>query len=162
MEKAIATDHDNPVIRGSGIGLAQNIIGCEFLYKLLPADTKSGLTVWEMTVAPGVGVPPHIHTHEDEAFYVIEGDLVIEAEGAAPQRLGPGSFCFGPRGVRHAFHNDGPVAAKILVISTPATSLVEMFTAMDKAARIAGGMPAIDKVMTIAAKHGVEMFLPSV
>jgi uncharacterized cupin superfamily protein len=41
------------------------------------------------------GAPAHTYTREDEAFYVLSGEVLIEVEGAAdPLRLGPGEWIF--------------------------------------------------------------------
>ena len=52
----------------------------------------------EGRIPSGSGVPPHTHTHEDEAFYVLAGEIMLDsADRPAPLRLGAGSFFFGPR-----------------------------------------------------------------
>ena len=43
----------------------------------------------------------HQHEAEDEFFYVLEGTLVIEIEGAEPVRLAPGQGVTVPRGRMH-------------------------------------------------------------
>jgi mannose-6-phosphate isomerase-like protein (cupin superfamily) len=43
----------------------------------------------------------HQHDDEDEFFLVLEGELVIEVEGADTVRLGPHQGYTVPRGVRH-------------------------------------------------------------
>jgi oxalate decarboxylase/phosphoglucose isomerase-like protein (cupin superfamily) len=50
----------------------------------------------------GMGSEPHTHTNEDEAWYVLEGELSLEvghSKIVAPQ----GSFVLGPKGVQHIF-----------------------------------------------------------
>ena len=37
------------------------------------ADTGGAYCLLEMSLAPGIGVPRHIHTREDEAYYVLSG-----------------------------------------------------------------------------------------
>jgi quercetin dioxygenase-like cupin family protein len=36
---------------------------------------------------PGSGVPPHTHTHEDEAFYVLAGEIILDSADR-PHRCG--------------------------------------------------------------------------
>jgi quercetin dioxygenase-like cupin family protein len=149
-----------PVIRGPGIGPSHNVVGATHIYKLLPAEAGGALAAWEVIVEPGAGAPPHRHADEEEAFYVVEGSIVIAAGVGPAQRLGPGSFFFSPRGVPHAFHNDGRSRAKLLVLASPATGLVQMFGEMDEAATAAGGMAPLAEIVDIAARHGVAILPP--
>src|SRR5829696_3198329 len=67
-------------------------------------DTGGRLTVYEILFPPGSGPPLHVHEREDEAFYVIEGNLSVrmgDEEFEAPT----GSFVFQPRGIPHAFRS---------------------------------------------------------
>jgi quercetin dioxygenase-like cupin family protein len=66
--------------------------------------------------APGSSV--HIHRLTDEAFYVLEGTFGFQVgketiEGSA------GTFVFAPKGTEHAFWNQGPTAARMLVTMSP-------------------------------------------
>jgi len=70
-------------------------------------------------VIPGQGPPPHTHRNEDEAFYVLEGELDILV-GLKKMRVTAGTFIFVPRGVVHAFDNAGTAPAKLLLIFSPA------------------------------------------
>ena len=59
-------------------------------------------------VPPGVVAPPHVHENEEEAFFVLEGDLVFwlgQEEIEAP----PGTYVYIPPGVQHGFRCDSPV-----------------------------------------------------
>jgi quercetin dioxygenase-like cupin family protein len=150
-----------PVLRGPQIGPRHDILGAAHLYKLLPAESGSTLAVIEATIEPGVGAPPHRHADEDEAFYVISGAIVATLDDNVPRRLEAGSFFLAPRGVPHSFHNERPEPAKLLVIANPGSGLVHMFGAIDEAGRHAGGMPAIEEVVAICAKHGVTILPPA-
>jgi quercetin dioxygenase-like cupin family protein len=95
--------------------------------------------------------PAHTHTGEDEAFWVLSGEVVIEVEGAAdPLRLGPGGFLFAPRHRRHAYRNIATVAAHLLVFAIPDTGLDRMFTAFDTARKYTARVPTIDTLAAIA------------
>ncbi len=63
--------------------------------------------------------PPHVHTREDESFYVMEGTVTFQL-GDRIFKGAPGSFVFGPKGIVHKFSNPEPEPAKLLVISSPA------------------------------------------
>ncbi|TIM23727.1 MAG: cupin domain-containing protein [Mesorhizobium sp.] len=122
--------------------------------------TAGSFSLWESVVPPGAGVPPHIHAREDEAFYVLSGELVIEFEGdSAPRRVAPGGFFFGARGRRHAVRNDADKPARVLVFCAPSCGLDQMFAELDAAT--GAGMPEMAKVVAIAAKYGVTIEAPA-
>src|SRR5579864_1315465 len=72
-------------------------------------DTRDAYALAERTT-----LPREVHTHADqeEAFYVIDAELIVEAEGNTT-RLGAGSFALIPRGLphRHVIAQGGRVLA---------------------------------------------------
>ncbi len=91
------------------------------VYAILAEGEQTGgqYTLVEALVPPDSGPPLHTHTREDEAFYVLEGELTVTIAGR-PHVLTPGGFAFGPRNVEHTFRNTGRVLARMLVWITPA------------------------------------------
>lgn len=149
-----------PFFREPETGSTLNILGITHIYKATGAETGGSLSFWEAIVQPGAGAPPHTHSHEDEAFYVLSGELVIEMEGEpAPRRLAPGGFFFGARGRRHAIRNVGDEPARVLILCTPSCGLDQMFAELDAAS--ATGMPEIGQLIAIAAKYGVTIEPPA-
>ena len=73
-----------------------------------------------ITMQPGrAGPAPHTHEGEDDAFYVLEGELTFilgEDEIAAPA----GTFVLVPPDVVHTFANRSAAPARILNIHAPA------------------------------------------
>ena len=69
-------------------------------------------------VPPLADTPLHVHTNEDELFYALEGEHVIQV-GDEEHRIGPGETAFGPRGVPHAQRRVVPAAGRILIAVTP-------------------------------------------
>jgi len=82
-------------------------------------DTGGAFTLVEVEFGPGSGPPPHFHRHENEAFYVLDGQ-VDALDGDRRIRTGPGSFVWMPKGSHHAFKNTGSTWAKILLMFSPA------------------------------------------
>jgi mannose-6-phosphate isomerase-like protein (cupin superfamily) len=152
----------SPVVRQPGEGPRHNVLGATHLYKALAAETGGSLSVFEETIPPGVGAPPHTHSREDEAFYVVAGEMTFEIEGRdTPLQLGAGGFVLAPRGSRHAFRNESTVDAKMLVLALPGAGLEQMFGAFDEALRRAdGGLPPEAEIMAIAARNGVSVEPP--
>jgi mannose-6-phosphate isomerase-like protein (cupin superfamily) len=71
-------------------------------------------------LAPGfASLPPHIHEHEDEAAYVLEGQLLVRL-GSSERLLGPGDFMLLPRGILHAQSNPGREPVRFLALLVPA------------------------------------------
>jgi quercetin dioxygenase-like cupin family protein len=149
-----------PFVRAPAAGSTLNVLGVTHIYKATGAETAGSFSLWEDVVPPGAGVPPHSHTHEDEAFYVLSGELLIEFEGEpAPQRVGPGGFFFAARHKCHAYRNVGDQPARMLVLCTPSCGLDQMFAELEAAT--ARGMPAIETLAAITAKYGVTIGRPA-
>src|SRR3712207_4379938 len=80
-------------------------------------DSAFSMVEWTLeTGAPGSSV--HIHRVTDEAFYVLEGTFGFQlgeetVEGSA------GAFVFAPKGIEHAFWNQGPSLARMLLMISP-------------------------------------------
>lgn len=152
MDSKVATTE--PFVREPASGSTLTVLGITHIYKAMGKHTAGSFSLWEAVIPPGVGAPPHTHDREDEAFYVLEGELLMEFEGApAPRRLGPGGFFFGARRRRHAFRNVGAQLARALVLTTPSCGLDEMFAELEAAT--AHRTPPIEELAAIAAKYGV-------
>jgi mannose-6-phosphate isomerase-like protein (cupin superfamily) len=150
------------IARCAGDGLAINVLGAPYVFKAASTETGNSFCCIEGRIPPGSGVPPHTHTHEDEAFYVLAGEIILDsADRPAPLRLGAGSFFFGPRGRQHSFRNESTVEARILVLCLPGAGIEQMFMEMDAAGRRNAGAPAMDEALSIAARAGVMIAAPS-
>lgn len=149
-----------PFVRAPTTGSTLNVLGVTHIYKALGTETGGSFSLWEAIFPPGAGAPPHTHTREDEAFYVLKGELVVEIEGEPqPIRVAPGGFFFGARNRRHAVRNPGHAAARALILSAPSVGLDRMFAELDAAT--AAGRPDFAKLMAIAAKYGVILERPA-
>jgi mannose-6-phosphate isomerase-like protein (cupin superfamily) len=80
-------------------------------------DSGGAMTVLE-EVPPMVDTPLHVHSREDELFYIVEGEHVITL-GQREHRLGPGEAIFAPRGIPHAQRRVEPGVGRELVVLTP-------------------------------------------
>jgi quercetin dioxygenase-like cupin family protein len=69
--------------------------------------------------APGRELESHVHDDEDDAFYILEGQLTFLL-GDECVTAGPGTFVLVPPGVEHGFRNDGEAAVRMLNIHAPA------------------------------------------
>lgn len=103
----------------AGAGAAYWGPGNKMTYIATGKETGGAFFLAEMSVPPGGGPPPHIHSREDESFHVIEGTLTIHV-GGDTITASPGDFAFLPRGIVHSFKNTGDMTAKALLLITPA------------------------------------------
>jgi quercetin dioxygenase-like cupin family protein len=159
---AMQRSQTQALFRAPGAGHRQNVLGVIHIYKALGAETGNAFSLHEAIVPPGASAPPHTHSREDESFYVLSGEVIVELEGEPqPVRVGAGGFFYGPRGRRHAFRNAGDREARLLVIATPGAGLEAMFDALDAAGKAAQGMPPLDEVFAIAARYGVAIQPPA-
>ena len=65
------------------------------------------------------GPPPHVHEREDDAFYMLDGELVFTAEREEVV-AGPGTFVLVPPGVEHTFENRTDEPARFVNVHAPA------------------------------------------
>src|SRR3712207_8137957 len=83
----------------SGDGERIWIVGDTMTLKATAETTGGSLVLLENLTAPVGGPPPHIHTREDEFWYVLSGTFEIRI-GDEVHALGPGGFAYAPRGDR--------------------------------------------------------------
>jgi mannose-6-phosphate isomerase-like protein (cupin superfamily) len=70
-------------------------------------------------IQPGRELEAHTHQEEDDAFYIVEGEMTfLFGDEAAPAP--PGTFVLVPPGVEHGFRNDGAQPVRMLNIHAPA------------------------------------------
>lgn len=68
---------------------------------------------------PNGGPPPHIHTKEDETFYVLEGTPTFRLDDDVFVAR-PGDFVNVPKGTLHNFRNDSDQPIRMILTFTPA------------------------------------------
>jgi quercetin dioxygenase-like cupin family protein len=124
-------------------------------FKVRGEQTNGTLTALENVIAPNDGPPLHTHAAEDEAWYVIEGDLRFRL-GEEVADAPAGSFVFVPRGVPHCFQNAGTEPARILVLFTP--SGMERF--FEQFAELPAGPPDPEAFRTIGGTVGMDVVGP--
>jgi mannose-6-phosphate isomerase-like protein (cupin superfamily) len=118
---------------GLGIGLLS--------FKVLTEDSQGTLLALELVHHAKGGPPRHLHHAQDEWFYVIEGEYVIEVGGERfPMRSG--DSVFGPRGVPHAWTHVGDGQGRIAFVVTPAGQLEAFFRQLSKMGAMAPQDPA--------------------
>jgi mannose-6-phosphate isomerase-like protein (cupin superfamily) len=95
-------------------------------FKVATNDAKGGLFIMEHTNRKKGGPPLHLHHNEDEWFYAIEGEYIVEV-GSERFRLKSGDSILGPREVPHAWAFVGDTPGKLLIAFAPANRMEEFF-----------------------------------
>jgi quercetin dioxygenase-like cupin family protein len=95
-------------------------------------DTNGAFSLFEATLVPGTEPPPHVHSREDELFYVLEGefDVYVEKEVLNGKT---GECIFLPRFKPHAFIIRSP-RLRLLILFAPA-GVEEAFRGMSSPAQ---------------------------
>ena len=75
------------------------------------------LVEWTAEVGRHWIAPLHVHHADDEAWYVLEGELGFRL-GDEEVVAGAGSALMAPRGTPHTFWNAGEVEARYLLVMT--------------------------------------------
>lgn len=73
---------------------------------------------WSAEVGGHWIAPLHVHDHDDEAWYVLEGTLGFRL-GDDEREARPGSAVLARRGTPHTYRNAGVVEARYLLVMTP-------------------------------------------
>lgn len=81
--------------------------------------TQGAFAVSEVTADAGYATPPHVHSREDEALYVLEGSIDVYFDGKAMSG-GPGAWFFMPRGIPHSWIVGRDMPARLLIVVSPA------------------------------------------
>jgi quercetin dioxygenase-like cupin family protein len=106
-----------PVIRQDGEGERLWFAGGGvFTMKATTAETGGSFAMWEDDVVRGKTTPLHMHPNQDEAIYVLEGEILVHVDGE-DHRVGERGLFVAPRGVPHAFLVTSETAHLLAVIS---------------------------------------------
>jgi quercetin dioxygenase-like cupin family protein len=82
------------------------------------AGTGGAYCLLEVSLAPGMGVPRHTHTREDEAYYVLVGELEVVV-GDETFVLRAGDTLMAPRDIPHQLRNSGNSENHYLLLFSP-------------------------------------------
>lgn len=100
-------------------GATFNILGNTTTVKVTGADSGGSYVLYDQILNPGSGVPPHIHTREDEIFFVLEGEVEFLANDQVITARA-GDVVHAPRDVPHAYKGVGATPARLRFMAMPA------------------------------------------
>ncbi|PTY06066.1 hypothetical protein DB346_01485 [Verrucomicrobia bacterium LW23] len=120
MASSLAIMSLQPLVVKAGTARPFSPIGHDASYCIADgAATAGNYAFVEQTVPPGEGPPLHLHTREEEGFYIIAGEITFVVADKTIV-AGPGDFVLGPRNIPHRFYNSGNVPAKYVMVISPA------------------------------------------
>jgi len=96
------------------------------LFKVVPRETGEGLFIIEHENLIKGGPPVHLHMHQEEWWYVMEGEVLFQV-GNNRRTLRAGESILGPRGVPHGFTLVGEKPGRLLIAFTPAGKMEQFF-----------------------------------
>lgn len=144
------TETTVPILRQPGEGRVVGVLGDQSTFKVLSEQTGGAYAILEQKIPAGHGPPLHVHRHETEIFYILEGQFEItigDQKVAAPA----GTMCVGPRDIRHTFRNVGPHDGRLLLTVIPGR-FANYFIEVD-------GVPDHDReaIKALCARYDVEI-----
>lgn len=147
-----------------GEGRAIAVVGDVYRFLATGEDTGGRYALWEAIVPPGGGPPPHVHSREEEGFYVLEGEITLRV-GEDRLVATAGMFVNMPVGTPHAFRNDSSRPARMLISVAPAGLEGMFFEVGVPVAEEATTAPPptqgeIERLLAIAPRYGIEIRLP--
>ncbi len=127
-------------------------------YKVLTAESSGAVFVMEQANAKKGGPSRHLHFSQDELFYVMEGEYVVEI-GGERFHLKAGDCVLGPRLVPHAWAFVGASTGRMLLVYSPAGQMEEFFNHREQLG-IAKGSYATTKDADTMRSYGMELVGP--
>ncbi len=120
--------------------------------KISGKDTNNDLAVFEQTgQSPNGGPPLHIHTDQDEWFFITEGEYLFQC-GSDKFHMKAGDTIFLPRNVPHAFVQLTE-KAKTIVSYMPGGKMEEFFAVTDKWT----SPPSKEEIAKVFSDHGMKI-----
>ena len=153
-----------PVLRRKTEGRTVAVVGDVYRFLATGEDTDSKYALWEAIVSPGGGPPPHVHSWEEEGFYILEGEITFTINGERVVATA-GMFANLPVGTPHSFKNEGNKPAKMLVSVAPA-GLERMFFEVGvplpegSTTALPTTKEEIERLLAAAPRYGIEIKLP--
>jgi quercetin dioxygenase-like cupin family protein len=138
------------------------VLGDLYTFKAVGQDTNNAYALVEISVQPNNLPPPvHSHSHEDEAYYILAGEIEFQLDGETVLAQ-PGTFLHVYKGQTHTFSNKSSSRAKMLVWVIPA-GLERFFAEIgtpafeDTTTAPAIGEADIAKILATVPSYGVEI-----
>lgn len=130
-------------------------------YKVLTSDSGGDLFVMEQHNRQKGGPSRHLHHHEDELFFCLEGQYVVEV-GDERSVLIPGDCVLGPRGIAHAWAFAGSAAGRLLISFAPAGKMEAFFAVREQRGIKPGQYGSTKADAALLHEFGMELIGPPI
>jgi mannose-6-phosphate isomerase-like protein (cupin superfamily) len=121
---ASSVQQDPPLLRRGkvvqpGGGLSVWWMGDDKItFPAVSEDTGGEHAFWVDYPPAGVGPPRHVHSREEEGFFLIRGQLELKV-GQLQASVGDGAFVAAPPGIPHEWRNTGDTNAELITFTAP-------------------------------------------
>jgi quercetin dioxygenase-like cupin family protein len=143
-------------VLGPNEGKRLNILGHTATVKVSSQDAAGHYYTFDVVSPPGLGIPPHVHQHEDEVITVLEGDFEIWIDGKTHQASAGSLFHF-PRLIPHGFTNIGNSMGRTLWTVIPGGNFEAFFEELNM---LPPGPPDMAQVAAIFGKYHIDILPP--
>ena len=150
-----------PYSLAAGEGDARWVLGELDAIKATAQHTAGTFGVKESRAPKGSGPPLHVHEHEDEACYVLEGEVTfLVGDNVVPASRG--AFVYLPRRVPHSLRVESDQATTLwLVVPGEFVSFfADTFPAVNQNGDPASAPPSLEQMTEAAARYGVTILGP--
>jgi mannose-6-phosphate isomerase-like protein (cupin superfamily) len=128
------------------------LVGTLIDIKVSSLDTGGALSIAEITSLHKGGPARHLHHEQDEWFYVLEGEHVIEVADERYE-LGAGDSVLAPRKVAHVWAHVGEGTGRLIAALQPAGEIEAFFEDLAKLS----GSPEREELSRVFSSHGLQL-----
>jgi quercetin dioxygenase-like cupin family protein len=141
-----------PIICQPGEGKVVGVLGGRMTFKVLDDHTGGAYAIVEQQIPAGQGPLLHVHRHETEIFYILEGQFEVTI-GGQKMAVSVGVMVVAPRDIPHPFRNVGPHEGRFLLTFIPGR-FANYFIEAD-------GVPDNDRaaIKALFAKNDVDIIM---
>ena len=137
------------------------------LHVLLAKSESNGgaFSLIHLTASPDFATPYHRHHTEDEAFYVLDGEITAICDGEKTV-LGAGGYIFLPRGSSHGFRSSSEQKSQVLIHTMPGSGpgfvemMLEMATPAKERVQSEAGPPDFERLKILCEKNKIDILGP--
>lgn len=155
----------NAFKRTASLELSRWYMGIVLTNLVEKKDNSGAFSLLEATLVPGTEPPPHVHSREDELFYVLEGEFDVYVREEA-FNVSTGECVFLPKFAPHALVIRSP-RLRVLILYTPG-GLEETFGKMSAPAQtleppaeaLTYSQSDLEQTTRRFGEHGVQILSP--
>jgi quercetin dioxygenase-like cupin family protein len=134
----------------------RKVLGNLTVHFKVPGQATNGALLVIENVSNGRGGPPrHLHLAQEEWFYAMESEFVVEV-GDEQYHLQPGDSILAPRNVPHVWAHVGDEIGRLLIAFQPAGAMEAFFDEMAEMT----GPPTMERLKMLFQAHAMEVVGP--